>query len=95
MKAVPYSQIQPRLYHYRDRDQVEVDVVLEDGKRRVVGIEIKAASTVTAQDFKGLKRLQSHVGKRFCAGLVLYDGARVLPFGPDLTAVPLSALWAA
>jgi uncharacterized protein len=94
LKAVPHSQTQPRIYHYRDRDQVEVDFVLEDGKRRLVGLEIKAAATVTAQDFRGLKRLQGHVGKRFCAGLVLYDGNRVLPFGPDLTAVPLSALWA-
>jgi uncharacterized protein len=78
IKAMPYSQIQPRLYHYRDRDQVEVDFVLEDGKRRLVGIEIKAASTVTAQDFKGLKRLQTHVGKprtlRWHARLALWPG---------------------
>jgi uncharacterized protein len=93
IKSVPYSQTQPRIYHYRDRDQVEVDFVLEDSERRLVGIEVKSAATVTAQDFRGLKRLQNHVGKRFCAGLVLYDGQRALPFGPDLTAVPLSALW--
>ncbi|MBC6403781.1 MAG: DUF4143 domain-containing protein, partial [Hyphomonadaceae bacterium] len=31
--------------HYRDKDQIEVDFVLERA-RRVVGIEVKAAATV-------------------------------------------------
>jgi predicted AAA+ superfamily ATPase len=80
------------LAHYRDKDQVEVDFVLESPLREVVGIEVKAAATVSAADFKGLRRLQEHTGNDFIAGIVLYDGDKALPFGEGLWAVPLAAL---
>jgi predicted AAA+ superfamily ATPase len=40
-----------RLSHYRTRDKVEVDAILENRRGEVVGIEVKAASTVRAEDF--------------------------------------------
>ncbi len=80
------------IYHYRDKDQVEVDLVLESGGR-LAGVEVKAGSTVTGEDFRGLKRLRDAEPKRFASGVVLYDGGAVVPFGPGLHAVPLSALW--
>jgi predicted AAA+ superfamily ATPase len=78
-------------YHYRDKDKVEVDIVIEQGQQ-LAGIEIKAAATVTQSDFKALKKLQEACGKRFSAGVVFYDGDSVLPFGKGLFAVPISAL---
>ncbi|RYF78172.1 MAG: ATP-binding protein [Comamonadaceae bacterium] len=81
-----------QLAHYRDKDQVEVDFVLESPQRQVIGIEVKAAATVQAGDFKGLKRLQNVAGLDFVSGVLLYDGTQVLPFGPGLWAVPLAAL---
>lgn len=78
--------------HYRDKDQVEVDFVLESPQRAVIGIEVKAAATVTAADFKGLRRLREHCGKAFTSGIVLYDGAAAVPFGDELWAVPLGWL---
>lgn len=80
------------LAHYRDKDQVEVDFVLESPLREVIGIEVKAAATVTAVDFKGLRRLREHTGKDFITGIVLYDGDKALSFGEGLWAVPLAAL---
>ena len=41
------------LSHYRDKDQDEVDIVIEDEAAGRVGIEVKAAATVNASDFKG------------------------------------------
>jgi len=81
------------LYHFRDKDGYEVDLVLQRGTR-YVGIEIKAASSVSEGDFRGLKRLREIQGARFHAGVVLYDGENVLSFGEGLIAVPISALWA-
>jgi len=78
--------------HFRDKDKVEVDVVLESGGQ-VAGVEVKAASTVRSEDFQGLGKLQDAARKRFAAGVVLYDGEAVAPFGENLYAVPLSALW--
>ena len=80
--------------HFRDKDKVEVDLVLESGGR-VAGIEVKAAATVTNDDFKGLRKLQDAVQTRFAKGVVLYDGEAVVGFGHNLYAVPISRLWEA
>lgn len=80
-------------YHFRDRDGVEVDLVLECGAR-VAGIEVKAAATVTDADFRGLRKLREATGRRFSAGVVLYDGETSAPFGEGLHALPMSTLWA-
>lgn len=81
------------LYHYRDHNKVEVDGILEDRQGRVVGIEVKAASTVRSEDFNGLRNLSAKVGDDFLVGIVLHTGSATLPFGPKLRAVPVSALW--
>jgi predicted AAA+ superfamily ATPase len=70
---------------------VEVDIIIEQG-RRLAGIEIKAAATVTQADFKGLNKLKDACGGQFAAGVVFYDGANILPFGEKLFAVPISCL---
>lgn len=80
-------------FHYRDKDQVEVDIVIERGASALAGVEVKAAATVTAADFKGLRRLQKTAGEHFVAGVVLYDGEMSLPFGDRMFAVPLRRLW--
>lgn len=79
-------------HHFRDKDGDEVDVVLESGGK-LTGVQVKAAATVTSPDFRGLRKLQSAVGSRLVAGVVLYDGDAVVPFGESLYAVPLSCLW--
>ena len=80
------------LSHYRDKDQVEVDFVLESPLREVIGIEVKAAASISAGDFRGLKRLRECAGKQFVTGIVLYDGDQALPFGEGLWAVPLNRI---
>jgi len=80
-------------YHFRDKDRAEVDVVLERGADALAGIEIKAAATVKAADFRGLKKLKEAAGDRFAAGVVMYDGESVAGFGDGLYAVPVRALW--
>jgi uncharacterized protein len=82
------------LYHYRDKDQDEVDLVIEAGSGALVGIEVKASATVNAGDFKGLRKLEKACGNNFKLGVVLYDGQRPVPFGDRLVAAPMSCLWA-
>jgi predicted AAA+ superfamily ATPase len=92
-RQLTWSDTFARLYHYRDRDQYEVDGVLEDNAGRVVGVEVKAAETVRADDFRGLRLLQRRLGSQFRAGFVLYCGTESLSFGDCLTCLPVSALW--
>ena len=80
-------------YHFRDRDGVEVDIVLECGAQALAGVEFKAGATVTASDFRGLRKLRDATGDRFAGGVVLYDGETSAGFGDGLYAVPLRSLW--
>jgi hypothetical protein len=80
-------------FHFRDKDGVEVDIVLGGAGQRVAGVEVKAAATVTATDFRGLRKLKESAGSRFAGGVVLYDGEVTTPFGDKLFAVPIRRLW--
>lgn len=80
-------------YHYRDKDKVEVDVIIENAMGDCFAIEVKAAATLSAKDFTGLKRFQSVAGERCKIGALLYDGDHTTAFGDNLYAVPLGALW--
>ena len=82
------------LHHYRDKDQDEVDLIVEDGTGAILGVEVKAAASVTGADFKGLKKLAGACGDDFKLGVVLYDGEQVVPFGERMFAAPVSCLWA-
>ena len=83
----------PGFHHFRNRDGVEVDLVLERGPDRVSAVEVKLSATVTTKDFRGLRKLQSALGARFINGVVLYDGEELLPFGDRLWAIPLKRVW--
>lgn len=95
LKFCTWSERRYAMYFYRDKNQREVDFVLEDAQGSILGIEVKAAATVGGNDFAGLRQLAALATDRFAAGIVLYDGDTTLPFGPNLWAVPLGTLWQA
>jgi predicted AAA+ superfamily ATPase len=82
-----------RLLYYRDADQFEVDVVIENAAGQLIGVEVKASATVKEKDLRGLKKLASLAGSQFKMGVLLYDGAETMPLGGGMWAVPLSSLW--
>ena len=82
-----------RFHHFRDKDMVEVDIVLERGAGQLAGVEVKAAATVTAADFRGLRKLKEASGERFAGGVLVYDGETRASFGDGLYAVPIRTLW--
>jgi uncharacterized protein len=81
-----------RLYHFRSQSGKEVDVVLEDGKGRIVGVEIKLSATPSQRDFSGLKALRDHLGEKFIRGVLIYTGKDIVPFGENLHALPIRYL---
>jgi len=93
LKQIEWSETGPALMHYRTSGGAEVDFVLEEGGRRVVGVEVKRSKTVTSSDFDGLKALAGDTKSRFTAGIVLYGGEEALPFGDRLWALPIHHLW--
>jgi predicted AAA+ superfamily ATPase len=92
-RQLTWSQQRARLYHYRTRDGVEVDAILETPDGRLVAIEVKAGATIRGEDLAGLRHLAARYGTRLVAGYVLYTGQQTLPFGDRLRGLPIDALW--
>ena len=91
-KLIGHSDDPVSLSHFRDRDRVEVDFVLEQAGK-IVGIEVKATATLKPRDFHGLQRLQGATGRAFACGVILHDGERIQRVGDRLFAMPVAALW--
>jgi uncharacterized protein len=71
-RQLTWSETAAALYHYHDRDGHEVDAILEDNSGRVIGIEVKSAQSVRAEDLLGLRYLKQKLGSRMHAGYILY-----------------------
>lgn len=82
-----------RFWHYRDKDQVEVDLVITRG-RQTWGVEVKSAVTTTPADGQGLRRLAEQCGADYQGGVLLYAGNSAFPLdGSRNLAMPLARLW--
>jgi predicted AAA+ superfamily ATPase len=92
-KLLGWSRTRAQLFHYRTLPGQEVDLLLERADGLVVGLEVKASSSIQPRDFKGLRHLSETLGPSFHRGVVLYTGSEILPFGPGMWAMPVSALW--
>ena len=93
LKQATWAHTPVSLHHIRTSTGKEVDIVLEDRRGRVVGIEIKASATLGQRAFAGLRLLTEELGKRFLRGVVLYTGETVVPYAPNLHALPIRSLW--
>lgn len=92
-RQLTWAETRASLHHFRTRDGVEIDAVLEAADGRLVGVEVKAGETVRGDDFNGLKYLAARVPKRFHLGVVLHAGKQTLSFGERLLAAPIDTLW--
>lgn len=87
------GEVEAEFYHFRDRDGQEIDCLLETSDGRVIGIEVKSATTVNAHDFRHLLLARERLGDQFRVGVVFYTGRRALPFGDRMMALPINLLW--
>lgn len=93
LRQIDWAEASVSPFHFRDRDGNEVDLVLEDRRGRVVGIEVKSAATARDSDFKGLRKLRRLAGDNFIAGAVIYTGESTVGTEGNLWSIPVSALW--
>ena len=83
-----------KLFHYRDREQREIDFLIEREDQALLGIEVKVGSSISVADFKHLKWFKENISKkRSFVGIVLYSGEYAGSMGNNLWAVPFGALW--
>ena len=91
---VDVSSSEYQLYHYRDREKREIDFIVERDDGALLGIEIKAGSSLNKADFKHLDWFQQHLsGNNAFTGIILYSGEHIASFGNNLWAVPFGLLW--
>lgn len=94
-KHQTWAEKRTSLMHYRTTTGMEVDFVLENRRSELLGIEVKAATTVVAKDFNGLRHLRETTPTQFKRGILLYTGEQVVRFDEQLIAVPVSMIWSA
>lgn len=84
-----------QLFHLRDKNgRREVDLVVDLGRKGVLGVEFKAAAAPSPDDATHLAWLRDQLGKRFLGGAVMHTGPAVYELGDRILAVPVCALWA-
>lgn len=93
IKELSWSDQYLKLFHFSIHKGAEVDLVLENRKKQLFGIEVKSTASLKEKDFRGLRRLAELTGEKFQKGIVLYSGDQVLRFGDNIYAVPISSLW--
>ncbi|MDR1077481.1 MAG: ATP-binding protein [Propionibacteriaceae bacterium] len=93
LKQQSWSDTRWNLAHYRDRNKLEVDLVVELEDDRVILIEVKSSTTYRAEDFSGIERLAFMLGERLAAGIVLNTSRHGWRYSEKLVGLPISALW--
>ncbi len=93
-KQASWSADRVSIHHYRDHDGGEIDFILENWRRKVVAVEVKAGATVKPEAFAPMRKLAAALRDNFALGIVLYDGRQRLQYGENLWAAPIASLWA-
>jgi len=93
LKQAGWSQQPYHLYHFRDSDGIEVDLVMEFDNGEVVLIEVKASSTYGSDQTAGIRALAKRLGPRFRCGVVLGTSRSGYVLGERLMGLPITTLW--
>jgi len=93
LKQAGWAQSPVTFSHFRTKDGQELDLVCETEDGRIAGVEVKAASRVEDNDFRGLRLLRDKLGSDFVGGVVLYLGPRSYTREDRLHVLPLDRLW--
>jgi predicted AAA+ superfamily ATPase len=84
-----------RLHHLRTSSgEQEVDLLVDLGRGRVIGMEVKAGSAPTRTDAKHLVRLRDTLGDEFVRGVVFHTGPAPFELDERIWALPIWTLWA-
>ncbi|MDR2163595.1 MAG: ATP-binding protein [Clostridiales Family XIII bacterium] len=93
LKQQTWSDAGHSLFHYRDRENREVDIIAELPDGRIIALEVKAAASISRRDFIGINYIRGLLGERFCCGIVLYTGVEAQQFGDRMFFAPISTIW--
>ncbi len=87
------SEVDYRLSHLRERNGLEVDLLVELPDDTVYGVEIRTAAGFRPHQFRALESLAARAGSRFRGGIVLNTASVGFKYRPGMWGLPISALW--
>jgi predicted AAA+ superfamily ATPase len=87
------SDVEVRVSHLRERNGLEVDVLVELPDDTVYGVEIRTAAGFRPHQFRALEALADRAGSRFRGGIVLNTAPVGFKYRPGMWGLPISALW--
>jgi predicted AAA+ superfamily ATPase len=93
LRQASWSEIKPRLYHFREQTGREVDIVLEAPGGRCVLLEVKHSSRVRPDDLKNMRYLADRLGRKFARGILIYTGTEIIPCDSRFCVIPVNGLW--
>lgn len=95
-KQLTWSETSARLHHYRDRDGLEIDAIIESSDGHVIAVEVKASTIARPADCRSIDRVRQRldeVGRDFVVGIVFHTGDRRVQLGDRIVALPIADLW--
>ena len=95
-KQLTWSSTSARLHHFRDRDGIEIDAIIESADGHVIAVEVKATTVPRPADAKPMAILRQRldeVGTDFVIGIVFHAGDRRVHLGDRLVGLPIADLW--
>ena len=95
-KQLTWSTTSARLHHFRDRDGLEIDAIIESADGHVIAVEVKSATVPRPADAKPMAILRQRldeVGTDFVVGIVFHTGDRRVQLGDRLVGLPIADLW--
>ncbi len=81
-----------KAFHLRTRQgNHEVDLLIEDTNKNIVGIDVKFSPAVKHDDVRHLVWLRDQLGSRWSGGVVVHAGAHLYQRSDGIWVVPLAA----
>ncbi len=93
LRQQPTSSVEHRVAYLRERNGLQVGLVVELPDDSVYGVEVRTASSLRPHQFAALEALARRAGPRFRGGVVLNTAPAGHRYGPRLWGLPLSSLW--
>lgn len=87
------SVVEHRVSHLRERNGLEVALVVELPDDSLYGLEVLTASGLRPHQFARLEALARRAGARFRGGVVLNTASAGHRYGPRLWGLPIASVW--
>ncbi len=77
------------IYHYRDRENREIDFIIESEDGKIACIEVKSGSVVSKSDFRHMEWFHNNIAQdREVIMIILYSGENIIFFSENLICLP-------